>query len=156
MSTAPRDLLAGERGPELTEPQVQEIERFRPIFQSGPDEARNMEPHPVGGFVPFSDHHSIVTKKDERIAELEKQVAALDEARFEAEQDEEKQQLRAIAAEQQLAGQEEALKEIASYNAAELREWKEENAADMVDIATRALATTQKATEGETANGDDD
>jgi hypothetical protein len=32
-----------------------------------------------------------------------------------------------------------ALKEIASYNADELRGWEEENAADMVDIARAAL-----------------
>lgn len=35
---------------------------------------------------------------------------------------------------------EEALREIASYHADELREWQEENAADMVEIAQRALS----------------
>lgn len=34
---------------------------------------------------------------------------------------------------------EDALRSIASYNADELREWEEENAADMVEIADQAL-----------------
>lgn len=50
----------------MSDLQVPEIERLRPVFQRGPDEASNMEPHPDGGYVEFQ----VVTQLREEIAEL--------------------------------------------------------------------------------------